>query len=226
MAHSELPEEKRLPRSPAEEASFDPQGLAQQFGSTRRLVAELLGAESKGGDAEQDVILAALQRPPTIEKGLTAWFAGAVRKRRLHLRRTHVQREGRELRAVEAHPRPPVDEPHAAVQRAETQERLTAAVMALPEPYRTPVVQRFLEEYDTGRSQLSWDRPLSTIQTQLRRGLALLRERLNDEDRRDGGDWSTALAALLIPHPGAIRRKVERVARGARAGRAGGWLRP
>ncbi|MBV1928715.1 MAG: sigma-70 family RNA polymerase sigma factor [Gammaproteobacteria bacterium] len=194
-----------------EAKELDPRELARYFGSTRRLASVLLGAESLGEDAAQDVILAALERKRQIHKNPAAWFLGAVRRRLLHIRRSQINRQDRELRVVQEDRGETLFEPHAAVVRAEMQERLVSIVMDLPDPYRTVCVLHYLEENDTREVAEELGRPISTVHTQLHRGLAMLRDRLSADDERTGDDWSQALGVLLIPHLGSIRNQVERV---------------
>ncbi|MBI5364872.1 MAG: sigma-70 family RNA polymerase sigma factor [Planctomycetes bacterium] len=193
------------PDGSVEPSRLDPRDLARCFAGTRRLASTLLGAESLGEDAAQDVILAALQHPPRLDGGVTAWFVGALRRRMLHLRRGQARRSALHAAARAECTAP---EPHEALARAEVQERLVALVLALPEPYRTPILLRYLEEHDTRAVAERLDRPLSTVQTQLQRGLILLRERLSAGERAERRDWRDALGLLCVPHPGAISARI------------------
>lgn len=188
----------------------DPGELARCLSGTRRLASALLGAESLGEDAAQDVILAALQRPPRVERGLGAWFAGALRRRALHLQRSQSRRAKHHLQSLDERR---VPEPHEALARAEIVERLVAAVRALPDPYRDPILLHYLEEHDTREVAERLGRPLSTVQTQLQRGLALLRERFAAGERSRRSDWRDALALVCLPRPGAIRARIDEVER-------------
>ena len=83
------------------------------------------------------------------------------------------------------------------VARADLQRRLVEEVLALDEPYRSTLVERWFE----GRTPEQIARRLgisdSTVRTRLAREHALLRERLQ---RREGTTWMSALAALGAAH--------------------------
>ncbi|MBL4771088.1 MAG: carboxypeptidase regulatory-like domain-containing protein, partial [Planctomycetes bacterium] len=79
------------------------------------------------------------------------------------------------------------------VERADLHNALVHAVSELNEPYRTVLLQRFLEELPPRAIAKRLGVPVNTVNTQLSRGLADLRERLN---RRPGGrdSWMPGLA--------------------------------
>jgi RNA polymerase sigma-70 factor (ECF subfamily) len=86
-----------------------------------------------------------------------------------------------ERMAAEAQPLSP--DPAESVLRSEEGRRLEAAVRALPEPYRTPIVLRYISGMATGEIAGVLRRPPGTVRYQLSRGLEILRERL--EGARD-----------------------------------------
>ena len=67
--------------------------------------------------------------------------------------------------------------------RAERDQLLRAAVVALDEPYREIVALRFFGERSLNEIAEATDRPLGTVKTQLHRGLARLRRLLEETDR-------------------------------------------
>ncbi|MFO0984851.1 MAG: sigma-70 family RNA polymerase sigma factor [Planctomycetota bacterium] len=83
------------------------------------------------------------------------------------------------------------------VERADLQRRLATEVLHLSEPYRSVVLLRFF----AGRSvrEIAADRGLSigTVETQLKRAIAELRERL-DRDHDDRHSWRGLLLALAM----------------------------
>jgi RNA polymerase sigma-70 factor (ECF subfamily) len=62
--------------------------------------------------------------------------------------------------------------------RAEHATEIRAAVAALPEPYREVVALRFFGEASLQEIARQTGKPMGTVKTQLRRGLARVRERL------------------------------------------------
>lgn len=81
-------------------------------------------------------------------------------------------------------------------ERLELQRVALDALTHIREPYRTTIVERYLD----GRSAVEIaDRqgvPAKTVHTRLRRGMALLREELERRGARDGHDWLAGLAVL------------------------------
>ncbi|HZT42474.1 MAG TPA: sigma-70 family RNA polymerase sigma factor [Chthonomonadaceae bacterium] len=79
---------------------------------------------------------------------------------------------------------PKAEDPAETLQRAEEERLLWQAVNALPEPYRTPVVLRYMSGITTGDIAEVLRRPAGTVRYQLSRGLQILRERLGSEWNR------------------------------------------
>ncbi len=72
----------------------------------------------------------------------------------------------------------PWTDPAMLSERAERATEIRAAVTALPEPYREVVALRFFAEASLDEIARQTDRPLGTVKTHLRRGLAKLREQM------------------------------------------------
>ena len=77
----------------------------------------------------------------------------------------------------------PLTDPAVLSMRAERATELRAAVSALPEPYREVVALRFFGEASLDEIARQTGRPLGTVKTHLRRGLARLRTDLEGGDR-------------------------------------------
>jgi RNA polymerase sigma-70 factor (ECF subfamily) len=75
----------------------------------------------------------------------------------------------------------PDNDPADFVLRSEQDRRLRQAVSVLPEPYKTPVVLRYLNGMDSTEISAVLGRPAGTVRYQLSRALHLLRERLGSE---------------------------------------------
>jgi RNA polymerase sigma-70 factor (ECF subfamily) len=97
------------------------------------------------------------------------------RKRRGLLRRHETPLS---LAAEEGLPDTGVPGPEMQCVLAEEESRLTRAVRALPEPYRTPVALHCLGDVPAVEIARRLERPPGTIRYQISRGLRLLRERL------------------------------------------------
>ena len=67
--------------------------------------------------------------------------------------------------------------------RTERDTRLRSAVASLDEPYREVVALRFFAERSLAEIATATGRPLGTVKTHLHRGLARLRQALEETDR-------------------------------------------
>jgi RNA polymerase sigma-70 factor (ECF subfamily) len=77
----------------------------------------------------------------------------------------------------------PLTDPAVLSMRAERATELRAAVTGLPEPYREVVALRFFGEATLEEIARQTGRPLGTVKTHLRRGLARLRSDIEGGDR-------------------------------------------
>jgi RNA polymerase sigma-70 factor (ECF subfamily) len=162
----------------------------------RRLARRLVADEALAADIAQDVLAAAIDRPPPFvlhPRRLRGW----LRKVAYHiaLRAQHERHARRTHEAVAARS-------EASNTEADTAERLhlhhvlTDAVAALPEPYRGVVVQRWFDELEPAEIAQRRGVRADLVRQQLHRAHALLRARL---DRELGGRraWIAALAGVM-----------------------------
>jgi RNA polymerase sigma factor (sigma-70 family) len=157
----------------------------------RGLARGLLRDSSSADDVVQDAWVAALTRPAAVrEPG--AWLAGVVRHMSRRQARSDERRQRRETAAARSHLVPSAAE---LVERSELQERLSAAVRALDEPYRSTVLLHYAEGLSLEQIATNQGVPASTVRTRLARALERLRARL---DREHGGreTWLAALAPM------------------------------
>jgi RNA polymerase sigma-70 factor (ECF subfamily) len=159
----------------------------------RRLARALVYDESRADDVEQDAWLAALRHPPRHDTGLKSWLRRLVRHRVANARRAATRRKAHESIAP---PQRHDDTPDDAVAQIEELQRVTRAVLALDEPYRTVVALRFYEDLDAHAIAARLSVPVETVRTRLKRALVRLRERLDEEHGGDGRAWCAALLPL------------------------------
>lgn len=153
-----------------------------------RGLARALVGEHDVDDLLQDTAVAALASTPPREHGLGSWLAGIVR----HLASRHHRRERRRQRRERMVARSEIVPAPSGVDDRDAFARLSTAVMALPEPYQSTVLARYLRELSPPQIAAQTGVPLATVKTRLLRGLQLLRERFAGE--RD--DWRAGLLAL------------------------------
>src|SRR5262245_5656709 len=159
----------------------------------RGLARRLLQDESQADDLLQETWLAALRRPPTEQGSLRTWVARvsynlAVEQHRVRERRRRREREVARAEAV----------PSAAqiLEHRASCERLVHVVLSLAEPYRTAVLLRYYESLSPPELARRLGVPLETVRTRLKRGLQLLRARLDANSSSGRRGWSVALLPL------------------------------
>ncbi len=159
--------------------------IAAHASSLRRM-ARALVASHDVDDLVQDTTLAALRSPPSRTSGLGGWLTTILRRAATSRHRAETRRWRRESAVARGEPTAGVE---AELERRETVAQLTAALMALPEPYRDTLLQRFFADLQPAVIAARGNVPVETVKTRLKRGLALMRQRLG-ADGRD--DWRLA----------------------------------
>jgi RNA polymerase sigma-70 factor (ECF subfamily) len=158
----------------------------------RRVAQAVLRGDARVDDVVQDTWLAALRGGPDDARSLRSWLSRVARRGALLLLRREGRRRKRESRAARPEGLPSAAEIAA---REEVRGRLLRAVLAMEEPYRGALVLRFYEGLPPREMARRLDVPVETAKTRVKRGLALLRKRLDSE--RDG-DRRSLLAGLLL----------------------------
>lgn len=164
--------------------------LRRHATALRSLARALVG----DGDAEdllQETALQALRSPPRTPGPLGGWLAGIVRHLASRHRRSARRRRRRELAAA----RGEIVWPDRSVDDRDTLRALTEAVLALPEPYRDTVLQRYLRDLPPSAIAAQTGVPVQTVKSRLKRGLALLREHF--AARGIGDEWRRALGSAF-----------------------------
>jgi RNA polymerase sigma-70 factor (ECF subfamily) len=75
--------------------------------------------------------------------------------------------------------------PDTALERHELKVLLGTLVAALPERYRVAVVLRHMQGLSYGEMAVMLKQPLGTIKANVHRGVRLLREALDDQERTE-----------------------------------------
>ncbi|HZN39902.1 MAG TPA: sigma-70 family RNA polymerase sigma factor [Planctomycetota bacterium] len=172
--------------------------LLQQLDWVRALAARLVFDKSHRDDLAQEIWHAALKAPNASAAQpapIRAWLTGIAR----HLAALLVRRDARRTRHELAAANTGTAKSAAEVaEHAELQQRLLAAVNALPEPMRDVVLLRYLEGLPPRVIAARLQVPIATVRTRLQRAMDRLRERL-DADFGDRRAWALAFAALGRP---------------------------
>jgi len=178
--------------------TFEPDDLVRRAEGVRSLARRLVGDAHRAEDVIQDALATAVARPAPASTSAGAWFRGIVRNLARRARRDDARRADRDRRA--APPRSPSD-PAAVVARAELHRMVVDSVLALDEPYRSTLLRRYFDGLSAAGIARELGVPSATVRTRIRRGLALLRERL-DAERGGRRSWTLALLPLVAGAPG------------------------
>jgi RNA polymerase sigma-70 factor (ECF subfamily) len=164
--------------------------LARHARALRGLARALVGAEH-ADDVAQDAAVEALRQPPGKGFSLLGWLAGIVRNRARRHHRDAKRRAAREHRAASATPTVESATPLDAAVHREMVARLDAALLGLPQPYQDTLLWRYYEGLTPAEIAARSGTPVATVKSRLQRALAMVRERLDDD--QGGGGWRKAL---------------------------------
>lgn len=178
--------------------------LDEHAGALRAL-ARLLVGEAHADDLVQDVALQTLRQPPPVQTGMRAFLQTMLRRRASNLRRAEQRRRRREEAAVQT----AVEmSPASLVEHQEVVRLVTDQLLALPSPYRDVLFRRFFHDATPQQIAAAAGLPVATVKSQLQRGLAMLRQRLEGER---GAGWRPLLVSAfglaperLVPPVGGI----------------------
>ena len=160
---------------------------AQQT-SLRTLARSLALNDEAADDVVQETWLAALDKPPHRFRNLNGWLRTVTRNVASRFRRREGQRQRRESIVARPEATFPPDEAAAASSR----RYLEGVVAEMREPYQTVIQLRFFEELSIRAIAQRLNRPEGTVQSQVKRGLEKMREKL-DREYGDRSNWSALL---------------------------------
>jgi RNA polymerase sigma-70 factor (ECF subfamily) len=161
--------------------------FAQHGRALRRLAAALVG-DQHADDVLQDAALAAL-RTSVPAQALASWLRRALALLAGKHHRAAARRRRHESRAAV----PAVATASDAAEHADLVRKLDSALLALPEPYRGALLQRYFADRSPGAIAADRGVPVATVKSHLQRGLAMLRERFAAER----SDWRAGLGAVF-----------------------------
>lgn len=172
----------------------NPELLLQERAWLHALARHLVRPHEAPDELAQDTLAAAMTQPAPHTTGLRRWLASILRKQIAGRRRAEHRRRARESKLASSPDAPPTLD---VVARFEVQRDVGNAVLALAEPYRTTVLLRYWEELPPAAISDRLQVPVETVRTRLKRGLAQLRERLDQTHGGDRAAWAIPLAAAM-----------------------------
>jgi RNA polymerase sigma-70 factor, ECF subfamily len=158
------------------------------------IALRILGDPHDAEEVAQDTFVRAYRALGTYEPArirelrLRGWLATIVAnlaRNRLRRHRPTVVPLAPLLELGQDPPASDATDPEALQLRGADQRRLAAAVLALPERYRIPVVLRHVDDLSYDEVAVALDRPVGTVKAQVHRGIALLRLSLADLEHQE-----------------------------------------
>ncbi len=142
----------------------------------KRMARGLVRGEDACEDLSQEAALVALLHSRAGKPVTRPWLFGVLRNRAMRHHRVERDRSRHE----EVIARPEVDsQAHLMIEQVEIQRKTVDAVMSLSEPYRSTVLYRYWESLSTVEIAKRSKVPVETARTRLKRGIIMLRERLD-----------------------------------------------
>ncbi len=172
------------------------QVLLQHGQFVRNLARSLLSDPHLSEDAAQEVWLRYLEETPTDRGSLRGWLRRVVFNLSANLRRGERHRRARQQDAACAAALPSAAE---EAEHGELLRRMIEAALALEEPYRSTILERYFHGRDAREIASATGTPLATVRSREQRALERLRARL-DREFGERGAWAAGLA-LLRPEP-------------------------
>ncbi len=169
--------------------------LAGHRGFVEALARRLVFDQHLAEDLVQETLLAAMQNPPREKRALRAWLARVVRNLAYRTLRTRARRDRREKLAARPEATPPTGD---LVARLAWHRIVVDTVLTLPNDMRETLILRFYEDLTPKEIAERQGIPSATVRSRLKRGLALMRERL-DDTRGGRKAWTLGLIPLLFP---------------------------
>lgn len=170
--------------------------LLAEMGWLHALALKMLGDAHLAEDTAQAVLAQALDQPPARREGegLRGWLARLVKNEASSQRRTAKRRRDRERRTAEGKP---TSSPAASdiVACGSLHQRVSQAVLELPEPYASTVLYRYLKGLSVGQVAERMEASPATVRKRLSRAVALLRDRLESELDSPVQAWAPLLLA-------------------------------
>lgn len=179
------------------------ESLLEHSSWIRGLATQLASDPATADDLVQKTWLAALQRPPDSSRdprSLRRWLAAVLRNFAHQEHRGAGRRGVHESRAALPSALPSTLD---VVARASVQREVVHAVLALDEPYRTTILLRFFDGLPPRTIAKQMRVPVDTVRTRVARGLARLRQLLDEGRDGDRTAWLAALVPFL-GHPSSL----------------------
>lgn len=170
--------------------------MLRELEGLRALARSLVHGDDEADDLIQEAAIAAVAHPPDEARPVRPWLVTVLKNRWRMNRRAEARRKAREEAAVVAGD----DEREDPVDRARVLEKLSGALVALDEPFRTTVIKRYLDGHSAADIARELGVPAATVRSRLKTGLDRLRAALDTSTPR----WKRALVPFAAAGTGAM----------------------
>lgn len=171
-------------------AHVDDQTLSTHHPGLLRLARSLVGSDAE--DVVQDAYAAAAGTSGI--RSPAAWMRVTVRRIASKRHRSNARRTRREHAASRPEALPATDTVAAAL---EEQRRVLRLLQGMADPYRRALWLRYFEDQQPRHIAETLGVPVTTVKSQLRRGLEQLRAQLDDAHDGNRSRWMAALTPLV-----------------------------
>lgn len=170
-----------------------PDAILAQVDWVHRLARELVRDPDLARDLAQETCAQALAQPPSCDRNLRGWLGTVLRNLRVQSHR----RDQRHKRWRESVARPEAElSTEEVVSRVQLHRIVVESALGLAPQYRSVILLRYFEDLTPTEISKQLKLPISTVKTQLDRGLKLLRERLDYLHAGNRRAWLVALIPL------------------------------
>lgn len=166
--------------------------LLQDIAWLKRLATTIAHDRDDADDLVQEAWIAAWRRQPDATRPMRAWLTKVVRDLAGMKHRSERRRAAREMHADSAHAPATPDELLAQMR---LHQELVRLVIELDEPYRSTVIQRFVEGRTSASIAQSLGVPAGTVRKRLHEAIARLRAGL-EASAGERKRWAPAVLAF------------------------------
>ncbi len=181
--------------------------LLDEWPWLERVASREASDDATADELMQEVLVRFHRNPPRSNEAASvrAWISVVARRILVDRLRSQARRESHERRAAVA-VSPESACPLESTQRQDTLLRLRDAVDRLREPYRSTIRERYFDERTSVEIATRRGETPAAIRQQVHRGLTLLRDRLDGDEREAGraGWLASFVAGLRFDRPAAV----------------------
>ena len=173
--------------------------LLENLEWARQLAMGMARDSHLADDLVQEAFRIGLEKPPQKASKARAWLAQVMRNNlRLHYRGGGRRREREQKVAVEDY----VDShPLAPMEREESMDAVSRTMLGLPEPFQGTLVLHYWDNLSLQEIAGRTGVPVRTVESRLRKGRQLMKERLNRQFDGEGAWAMVVLPLLSAPSP-------------------------